>query len=336
MKTRKFIDHVTLYATAGNGGNGSASFRREKFVPKGGPDGGDGGRGGHVILSSDPDVDSLINLYFSPHQRAGHGGHGGGSGRTGRNGKDCLIKVPCGTEIRDRETGVLLDDLIEPGQERVVAYGGKGGLGNIHFKSSTHQSPQEQTNGDPGDDRALLLDLKIMADIGLVGFPNAGKSSLLRCLSDAHPKVAPYPFTTLNPVLGTVIFEDYTRLKIADIPGLIKGAHEGTGLGDEFLRHIERARFLMVVIDMAAVDTRDPVEDYQCLMEELACYDETLLARPRCVVANKMDLPDAQEHYDVFQKETGLAPIPVSAEQGEGMEQIKQTLADHFRQAPSV
>lgn len=326
MKTRKFVDHVTIFATAGNGGNGSASFRREKFVPKGGPDGGDGGRGGHIILRGDNDTDSLIALYFSPLLRAGHGGNGAGQQKHGRNGLDKVVKIPCGTEIWEKETDTLLGDITTPGQELIIARGGKGGIGNVHFKSSTHQAPTEHTDGEPGQESTLRLELKIMADIGLVGFPNAGKSSLLTALSDAHPKVAAYPFTTLNPVLGTVIFEDYTKLRIADIPGIISGAHEGVGLGYDFLRHIERSRFLLLVLDMAGVDTRDPADDYRGLMSELGLYDTELPERPHLVVANKMDLPEAAENLAEFIKQTGISPLPISTMDGTGIDELKTEL----------
>jgi len=326
LKTRKFVDHVTVFATAGNGGNGSSSFRREKFVPKGGPDGGDGGHGGHVILRGDRDTDSLIALYFAPHVRAFHAGNGAGQQKHGRNGKDRVIKVPCGTEVWEKETDVQLGDITTHGQELIVARGGKGGIGNVHFKSSTHQAPTEHTDGEPGQEITLRLELKIMADIGLVGFPNAGKSSLLTSLSDAHPKIASYPFTTLNPVLGTVAFEDYTKLRIADIPGIITGAHEGVGLGYEFLRHIERSRFLLLVIDMAGVDTRNPVDDYRSLMSELSLYDANLPELPHLIVANKMDLPEAAGNLDTFTKETGIAPLPISTLTGTGIAELKAGL----------
>lgn len=326
MKTRKFIDQVTIFAAAGNGGNGSSSFRREKSIPKGGPDGGDGGRGGHVILCGDSNTDSLIALYFAPHLRAGHAGAGTGARKHGRNGLDCKMKVPCGTEVWDTESGVLLGDIVSHGQELIIARGGNGGLGNVHFKSSTHQAPTEHTDGELGQEFTLRLELKIIADIGLVGFPNAGKSSLLTCLSDARPKIASYPFTTLNPVLGTVVFDDFTQLRMADIPGIIQGAHEGIGLGVDFLRHIERAKFLLIVVDMAGVDTREPVEDYRCLKSELRLYDKELPKRPHLVVANKMDLPEAAEHLAVFTKKTRLKPIQVSTQTGQGIAELKAQL----------
>lgn len=326
MKTRKFVDHAIVYAAAGNGGNGSASFRREKFVPKGGPDGGDGGRGGHVILRADADTDSLIGLYFEPHRRAGHGGNGRGQKMHGKNGADCVVPVPLGTLVRERDSEVILGDLTEPGQELIVARGGKGGLGNVHFKSSTHQAPEETIPAEEGQILTLDLELKILADAGLVGFPNAGKSSLLTAISDAHPKVAAYPFTTINPVPGTILFEDYTRVKVIDIPGIIHGAHQGVGLGDTFLRHIERARCIIIVIDMAGTDGREPAADYRDLLDELGQYNPELLERPRLVVANKMDLPEALENLPAFKKETGISPIRVSALLDEGFGPLKKKL----------
>lgn len=328
MKSRKFIDTVVVYATSGRGGNGSASFRREKFVAHGGPDGGDGGKGGSVILRGNRDEDSLIKLYFAPHQKAKHGGDGRGRQMHGANGGDRILSVPLGTEVWDREAGIMLGDIVEHEQEIVVARGGKGGIGNIHFKSSTHQAPTEFTPGGEGEEIALRLELKIMADIGLVGLPNAGKSSLLTRISDAHPKVAAYPFTTLNPVLGTVVFEDYTRLRVADIPGLIEGAHDGVGLGHAFLRHVERSTYLLYVLDIAGVDGRKAEDDYHCLREELRLHDASLMKRPSLVVVNKTDLPEAAENLERFKKETGCDPIAISAETGDGIDALKAKLHD--------
>ena len=328
MKSRKFIDTVVVYATSGKGGNGSSSFRREKFIAHGGPDGGDGGKGGSVILRGSKDEDSLVRLYFSPHQRAKHGGDGRGRQMHGANGEDRILSVPLGTEVWDREADVMLGDIVDDGQELVVAKGGKGGIGNVHFKSSTHQAPTEHTPGSEGEEITLRLELKIMADIGLVGLPNAGKSSLLSRVSDAHPKVAAYPFTTLNPVLGTIVFEDYTRLRIADIPGLIEGAHDGVGLGHAFLRHVERSTYLLYVLDTAGVDGRKAEDDYHCLREELRLHDASLIERPSLVVVNKMDLPEAAENLERFRKETGCDPIPISAETGDGIDTLKAKLHD--------
>lgn len=326
MKSRTFIDSVTLYAFAGDGGNGCVSFRREKFVPKGGPDGGDGGRGGHVILESEKDEDSLIKIHYAPQQRAKNAGHGKGKKLHGRNGKDLIVKVPCGTEVWDAETDRMLGDIVLHGEKFLVARGGKGGLGNCHWKTSTHQVPTEHTDGESGEEVTLRLELKLVADIGLVGFPNAGKSSLLMGISEAHPKIAAYPFTTLNPIIGTIVFEDYTRLRIADIPGLIKGAHKGRGLGHAFLRHIERSSFIIYVMDMAGVDGRNPVDDYFNLCEELKLYKKELVTRPSLVVANKMDLPEAGENLGEFSEKTNTQPIPISAKTGQGLEDLKNAI----------
>jgi GTP-binding protein len=331
VKTRKFIDSAPLYLKAGKGGDGVASFRREKFVANGGPDGGDGGHGGSIILQCDYDTDSLIDIYFAPHRKAEAGGSGRGKQMHGKTGKDLYIKVPCGTEVHNKETGELIVDILETGSEYVVANGGKGGLGNIHWKRATHQAPRECTAGTPGEDISLKLELKIAADIGLVGFPNAGKSSLLTKISDAHPKIASYPFTTLNPIIGTIIFEDYSRLRVADIPGLIEGAHQGIGLGHAFLRHIERSSFLIYIIDMAGVDTRKPFEDLQSLKEELRLHRQELSERPTLVVANKMDLPEAAENLKEFKEKTGINPIEISATEETGIPELKEAIFNMSR-----
>lgn len=324
MKSRSFIDTVTLYAEAGAGGDGCCSFRREKFVPFGGPDGGDGGHGGDVILRGNRDDTSLIRIFYTPHQRGKRGGHGKGKCLHGRNGEDCIVPVPLGTEVWDMET--LLGDIIEHGQELVVTRGGRGGRGNPHWKSSTHQAPREHTAGEPSEHKTLRLKLKILADLGLVGLPNAGKSSLLTALSDAHPKIAAYPFTTLNPIIGTLIFDEYSRATLADIPGLIEGAHQGIGLGDTFLRHIERASGLIHVIDMAGVDGRRPEDDYRTLQRELDLYQPGLTQRPSLIVANKMDLDESKENLKQFRKETGVDLIPVSATTGEGLDPLRAAI----------
>jgi GTP-binding protein len=328
MKNRIFVDTVVLRAEAGRGGNGCVSFRREKFVARGGPDGGDGGRGGHVYLRGDGDETSLIRIFYDPHQRAESGGHGKGKQLHGRNGADLVIKVPRGTEVRDAQTDLLLADITEQGQEVIVARGGRGGLGNVHWKTSTHQAPREHTNGGEPEVAELRLTLKLIADAGLVGYPNAGKSSLLRAITDAHPKVGAYPFTTLNPIIGTLMFDDYERLTVADIPGLIKGAHEGIGLGHDFLRHIERAPFLVFVLDMGGVDGRNPLDDYRSLREELQLHRADLGERPALLVANKMDLPEAAANLDAFERETGEHALRVSARSGEGIEAFKDALRE--------
>lgn len=326
MKTRTFIDSVTIHALGGKGGNGCVSFRREKYVPRGGPDGGDGGRGGHVILRADPNTDSLISLYFQPHQHAPGGQHGMGKKMHGRNGADLVVLVPRGTEVRNATTNEVFGDLVESGQEMTVAKGGKGGLGNPHWQTTTHQTPYEHTDGEPGDEFNLRLELKLMADVGLVGFPNAGKSSVVSRISNAHPKVAPYAFTTINPIIGTVMVDDYSRFSVADIPGMIAGAHEGVGLGDRFLRHIERSACLAFVIDMAGTEGRDPAADYKVLRRELELYNPALLERPFVVVANKMDLPGAAKLLTSFKRKTKTKPIPISAETGDGIDELKKFL----------
>jgi len=330
MKTITFRDRAKIYVSSGNGGNGICSFRREKFVPNGGPDGGDGGRGGHVHIRAVMNIDSLLPLYYNPHQRAGNGGHGRGARCHGKNGADLCIEVPCGTTITDVETGEFFGEVLHEGEEIMLARGGKGGIGNWHFKSSTHQAPREFTCGEEGETRTLQLELKLVADVALVGYPNAGKSTLVSRLSHARPKIASYPFTTLNPVIGTVIFDDFTRLRVADIPGLIDGAHDGIGLGHDFLRHIERTHFLLFVIDMAGVDGRDPSEDYFHLREEVRLYRPELDQRPYLIIANKMDLPEAQENLAEFQRNTGSLPLAISADTADGVDAVKISLYDHF------
>lgn len=327
MKVRKFVDTVVVQVAGGRGGNGCLSFRREKYVAKGGPDGGDGGNGGSVILHVDPNTDSLISLFFNPQQRAQDGSHGKGKKLHGRNGRDLVVAVPSGTEVYEIGSDLLLGDLTEPGQELLVARGGKGGLGNPHWQTSTHQTPYEHTDGEAGEEKSLRLDLKLIADVGLVGFPNAGKSSLLGAISNAHPRVASYAFTTLNPIIGTVQMDEYAPgFTVADIPGLVKGAHRGVGLGDRFLRHVERAACLAIVLDMAGSEGRDPAEDYEVLCEELRLYRGDMLDRTSVIVANKMDLPGAREHLAEFRKKTGLKPIAVSTVTGAGIDTFKQRL----------
>jgi GTP-binding protein len=330
VKTIVFRDRVKIFVKAGDGGNGISSFRREKFAQFGGPNGGDGGHGGSVILRGDFNLDSLNALYYHPHQNAENGGHGKGCDCTGRCGDDKVLIVPCGTVVLDPDTEEFVGEILEHGQELIIARGGQGGLGNPHFKSSVNQAPTKCTPGTPGEERAYRLELKLVADVGLVGYPNAGKSTLLTELTDAHPKVASYPFTTLNPILGTLIYENFNQIRIADIPGLIDGASEGIGLGHYFLRHIERSRFLIFIIDMAAEDGRDPVEDYRSLRRELKAYNPDLVTRPSLVLANKMDMPAATENLKIFRRKTRLKPLAISAGLGEGLDQIKEILYEQF------
>jgi len=330
MKSPVFKDRVKLYVKAGDGGHGIATFRREKFIPFGGPSGGDGGHGGDVILVGNIQEYSLLDLYFRPHHKAEPGGRGGPKELHGRNGKSCYITVPCGVIVHDEETGEVIGEIVEHGQEFLVAKGGKGGLGNIHFKTSSNQAPRQFSNGTEGEQRTLWLELKMISDVGLVGYPNAGKSTLLGRLTAAHPKIAPYPFTTLNPVIGTLEFHDFQRIRIADIPGLIEGAHEGIGLGHDFLRHIARTRFLVFVIDMGAEDASDPVDVYHSLRSELAHYEEGLEERAHLIVANKMDQPAAEKNRKRFEKKTGEKTLPMVAELGEGIDALRDALYAQF------
>ncbi len=327
MKAIVFRDQVKLYVSAGNGGDGSAYFRREKFVPLGGPSGGDGGNGGSVYLVGNENVDSLLDLYDHPHQRAEHGEKGGTNQSSGKKGQHLTIKVPRGTVVRlEEKDGPILGEVMDDGEELLIAQGGVGGKGNIHFKTSSNQAPKECTPGTEGERRVLWLELKVIADVGLVGYPNAGKSTLLSKITHAHPKVAAYPFTTLNPLIGTLEYPDFKRVRIADIPGLIDGAHEGVGLGHDFLRHIERTRLLVFMLDMGGVDGRDPVEDFNNLREELCLYNPDLENRPYMIVANKMDEEPADENLARFKQETGENPLPMIAELGEGIEELRDHL----------
>jgi GTP-binding protein len=306
-----FVDKVKIKVKGGDGGNGCCSFRREKFVPKGGPDGGDGGNGGNVILESSENEQSLIDLSFVRHYEAGRGDNGKGKDLIGRTGQDVVVKVPVGTVITNIETGELLGDLNEPGMRLTVAGGGSGGWGNRHFATSTNRAPRRCNPGTPGDELMIELELKTIADAGLVGYPNAGKSTLLGAVSNARPKVAPYPFTTLNPVVGVVEFPDYSRLSVADIPGLIDGASQNVGLGHEFLRHIERTALLVYVLDMSGIDGRAPWDDFASLKRELNIYQKGLSRRGMIIVANKMDAPGSRENLARFREEFPKLRLPI-------------------------
>ena len=357
-----FIDRVRIHAKAGDGGSGSASFRREKFIPKGGPDGGDGGDGGDVILRADTHVDQLANLFFEPILRAKPGGRGSYRQRHGKSAPDLVVPVPVGTLIYrfpDPETlqasaefeivedgsvdltaeprskkGLgdplpedLLADLDHVGAEFIICHGGDGGRGNIHFKSSRNQAPRRFTEGTLGDEGWFLLEMRSIAFAGLVGYPNAGKSTLLRAISKAHPKVGSYAFTTRNPQVGVVDLEDYKKTTVADIPGLIEGAHENRGLGHQFLRHVMRCRYLLMVIDMAGSEGRLPMDDFNALRKELELYNPELSARPWCIVANKMDMIEAEANLKIFKKKfKGVTILPICAELGEGIPELKAFL----------
>jgi GTP-binding protein len=293
-----FLDRVKIRVKAGDGGNGVTAFRREKFVPRGGPSGGDGGVGGSVWLESDEGLNTLLHLRYNPEHKAERGHHGEGSNRYGKDGQDIVVRMPVGTQVFDAATEELLFDFTEPGQRFLAAKGGKGGWGNSHFATPTKQAPKYHYNGRPGEEKELQLELKLIADVGLVGFPNAGKSTLISVISAAKPKIADYPFTTLEPNLGVVDMGDFRTFVVADIPGLIEGASEGAGLGDRFLRHVERTKLILHLVDVSSASGRDPVSDYEIINRELANYDAELGARPQIVVATKMDALDEPERLD--------------------------------------
>ena len=328
MAVPTFVDRVTLHVSAGRGGNGVASVHREKFKPLGGPDGGNGGPGGSVILRVDPDITTLVDYHHSPRRRAEHGGHGAGGHRNGAHGGDLVLPVPEGTVVSDSR-GKVLADLVGPGTEMVIASGGRGGLGNAALASAKRKAPGFALLGEPGDELDIVLELKVVADIGLVGFPSAGKSSLIAAMSRARPKIADYPFTTLVPNLGVVTAGD-TTFTVADVPGLIEGASEGRGLGHDFLRHIERCAALVHVVDTATMEPgRNPVEDLDVIENELARYGG-LEDRPRLVALNKVDVPDGREIADMVTEELrdrGLEVVPVSAASGEGLRQLTFAMA---------
>src|SRR5438445_9128972 len=364
-----FVDRIKIFAQAGNGGRGCVSFRREKFVPKGGPDGGDGGRGGDVVLRANQHVDNLTGLFYEPIVKAKNGGHGMGKKMHGRSAPAKIVKVPVGTLVRRTEEGKrptpknsrgrlfnaqrptpnaeahdagsdqfaianpqseidLVVDLTRDGQEFVLCRGGAGGKGNVHFKSSRNRAPREYTEGEDGEQGYFLLELRTISDAGLVGYPNSGKSTLLRKISAARPKVAAYPFTTLHPIVGVMELPGYRRATIADIPGLIEGAHRGLGLGHEFLRHITRCRILVFVVDVAGSEGRHSTEDLQNLRRDIDLYDPTLSSRPWLVVANKMDLMHAERNLTAMQERfPRIEILPCSAATGEGIDAAKNTLA---------
>lgn len=388
-----FIDEIKVFARAGHGGKGCVAFLREAYRPKGGPSGGNGGRGGNVILQADHDLNNLIAQYYQPRLIAENGEHGMGKGMDGHAGKDILVKVPCGTLVwrvsspvapmteaeeetgedrekaqevarfqiagsqrpllrtsrgaqaveidlskddagndvsaPDSEKGELVADLTQHGQQFILCKGGRGGLGNRNFATARRQTPRFAQPGEPGDEGDFLFELRIMADVGLVGYPNAGKSTLLTEISKARPKIAPYPFTTLTPQIGIVEYQDYHRLVVCDVPGLIAGAHQNVGLGHAFLRHIERCKIIVLLLDMAGTDNRLPWDDYRSLLDELELYDPALLQRPIHVLANKMDEPQAEANLKAFKRKVRKVPVlPISAAFGEGVEKFKQLIRD--------
>ena len=326
-----FIDEVRIQVKAGDGGNGCIAFRREKYVPRGGPSGGDGGRGGDVTLVADPHANTLLKYRYNPEHKAERGRHGEGSNCTGAEGRSIELEVPVGTVVYDEATGERLVDFTEPGQRFLVAKGGRGGKGNARYATSTHQAPTEHQPGFPGEEKRLRLELKLLADVGLVGFPNAGKSTLISRISAARPKIAAYPFTTLEPNLGVVQVGDFRTFVVADIPGLIAGAHLGHGLGVQFLRHIERTRLLVHLVDVSDASGRNPVEDFETVMEELASFSEDLVAKPMLVVASKMDVAQDVERVAELRRlaeERGLPFFEISSATGLGIEKLKFAMAE--------
>jgi len=321
----RFIDEARIRVTAGNGGRGCTSFRREKFVPRGGPDGGDGGKGGDVIFVADERLESLIDFRYVRAYKAQSGGHGKGKRQHGKAGKDRIIPVPVGTLVKSETTEVLLRDLSSPGEQLVVARGGRGGKGNAHFVSATHQTPRYSQNGQIGEEHQLQLELKLLADVGVIGLPNSGKSTFVSCISAAKPRIADYPFTTLNPCLGVVCYHEEKTFIVADIPGLIEGAHLGSGLGTTFLRHIERTRVLIHLIDSSQVLPHDPLRDFAVVNNELKLHNPDLLERPQVVAMNKMDLPESQANYPMCKEhfaKLGINSFPISAATGKGVKPL--------------
>ena len=336
-----FVDEVDIHVAAGHGGSGALSFRREKFVPRGGPDGGNGARGGSVYLVADPHRNTLVHFRFTPEFEAQRGGHGEGALKSGREGKDLEIKVPVGTLVfvRDPEAPDSAEefaDLIAPGQRVLIAKGGRGGLGNAHFATSTNRAPRKHQPGEPGEERYLRLQLKLLADVGLVGFPNAGKSTLIARISAARPKIADYPFTTLTPNLGVVTMSDERSFVVADVPGLIEGAHDGHGLGHQFLRHIERTKVLIHLVDVSGASGRDPVEDFDTIRHELGLYNPALLDKPHLVVANKIDALDDPTRVSTLAARADGLKLPffrISAVTGEGIGTLLDAAWPHVARA---
>ncbi|PSL45136.1 GTP-binding protein [Salsuginibacillus halophilus] len=331
-----FVDHVKVYTKAGDGGHGIVAFRREKFVPEGGPAGGDGGRGASVIFEVDEGLRTLMDFRYQKHYKAPRGENGRSKGQHGKNAEDMVVQVPPGTTVRDAATNQVIADLTEHKQRAVIVKGGRGGRGNTRFASSANPAPEHAENGEPGDEREITLELKVLADAGLVGFPSVGKSTLLSVASSAKPKIADYHFTTLQPNLGVVSPSDGNSFVMADLPGLLQGAHEGVGLGYQFLRHIERTRVIIHVIDMSGLEGRDPFEDYETINEELEAYNLRLLERPQVIVANKMDMPDSEAHLELFQEqlEEDIPIYPVSALTKDGLEPLFRDVAALIDETP--
>jgi len=331
-----FVDQVKIYVKGGDGGNGMVAFRREKYVPNGGPAGGDGGKGASVVFEVNEGLRTLMDFRYKRHFKADRGEHGMSKGQHGRGSKDMIVKVPPGTVVMDAETKEVIADLVEHGQQSVIAKGGRGGRGNTRFATPSNPAPEIAENGEPGQERDVILELKLLADVGLVGFPSVGKSTLLSVVSSAKPKIAEYHFTTIVPNLGMVETEDGRSFVMADLPGLIEGASEGVGLGHQFLRHIERTRVIVHVIDMAATEGRDPFEDYLTINRELKEYNLRLTERPQIIVANKMDMPDAEENLEKFkeQLEEDYPIFPISALSRKGLRELLFAVADKLEETP--
>jgi len=328
-----FIDEARIYVKAGDGGNGCLAFRREKYVPRGGPSGGDGGRGGDVYMVANDQINTLLHFRFNPEHKAQRGRHGEGSDCTGQDGETIELQVPVGTVVYDEARGEKLHDFTHDGERLLVARGGRGGKGNARFTTSTHQAPTEHEPGKPGQERRLRLELKLLADAGLVGFPNAGKSTLISRISAARPKIAAYPFTTLEPNLGVVKMDDFRSFVVADIPGLIEGAHLGHGLGTQFLRHIERTKLLVHLVDVSDASGRQPVEDFETVMRELASFNADLARKPMVVVASKMDAAQDRERVASLKRlaeQRGLPYFEISSATGLGIEALKHAIAERL------
>ncbi len=330
-----FIDHAKIFIKGGDGGNGCVAFRREKYVPMGGPYGGDGGRGGNVVFVADEGMSTLMDFQYRKHFKADRGTHGLGKNQHGAWGEDLVVRVPVGTIVIDDDSGEVIADFTAADQETVVARGGRGGRGNSRFATAVHKAPSMAENGEPGEEKWIRLELKLLADVGLVGFPNAGKSTFISRVSAARPKIADYPFTTLVPNLGVVLTRDKESFVIADIPGLIEGAHEGTGLGHDFLRHIERNRMLLFMLDAAQVDGRLVMEDYITLRNELEFYNPELLDRPYLIVANKLDLPGAQDNFNLLQETYGDLVYGISAVTGQGVAELVEKTYQILQSIPA-
>jgi len=331
-----FVDQVKIYVKGGDGGNGMVAFRREKYVPKGGPAGGDGGKGGDVIFIVDEGLRTLMDFRYQRHFKATKGENGRSKSQHGKNAEDLVVKVPPGTVVKDDDTGEVIADLVRHGERAVIAKGGRGGRGNIRFATSRNPAPEIAENGEPGQERYIVLELKVLADVGLVGFPSVGKSTLLSIVSSARPKIAEYHFTTIVPNLGVVETEDGRSFVMADLPGLIEGAHQGAGLGLQFLRHIERTRVIVHVIDMGAVEGRDPYQDFLTINKELREYNLRLTERPMMIAANKMDMPGAEENLEKFkeQLQEDIPIFPISAVTQSGIRELLFAIADTLENTP--